>query len=135
MLLNQQIDSQKCIVISHRKSTAYKNKSLSNYDIEHETRESMCGVPVPFILFGNGTLIFLKLSSHKWDFSLSMPDIYRAVSNVVTGPIPTISIKGPGNPIYELLYEFKLHCHLLGNLSIRSPPFWQWFQISRNGKH
>ena len=35
MLLNQQIDSQKCIVTSHRKSTAYKNKSLSNYDIEH----------------------------------------------------------------------------------------------------
>ena len=26
--MNQQIDSQKCIVISHRKSTAYKNKSL-----------------------------------------------------------------------------------------------------------
>ena len=34
-LLNQQIDSQKCIVISHRKSTAYKNKSFSSYDIEH----------------------------------------------------------------------------------------------------
>ena len=52
-----------------------------------------------------------------------------AVSNVVTGPLPTIWIKRPGNPIYELLYEFKIHCHLLGNLSIRSSPFWQqWFQ-------
>ena len=40
-----------------------------------------------------------------------------AVSNVVTGPLPTISIMRTGNPIYELLYEFKLHCHLLGNLS------------------
>ena len=29
----------------------------------------------------------------------------------------TILIMRPGNPIYELLYEFKLHCHLLGNLS------------------
>ena len=64
-----------------------------------------------------------------------MRDICRAVSNVVTGPLPTISIKRPGNPIYELLYEFKLHCHLLGNLSIRSSPFWQqWFQISSNSK-
>ena len=34
--------------------------------------------------FGNGTDI-LNPSSHKWDFSLSMADIYRAVSNVVTG--------------------------------------------------
>ena len=24
-----------------------------------------------------------------------------------------------GNPIYELLYEFRLHCHLLGNLRIQ----------------
>ena len=32
-----------------------------------------------------------------------------AVSNVVAGPLPTISIMKPGNPIYELLYEFKLH--------------------------
>ena len=40
------------------------------------------------------------------------------------------------NPIYELLYEFTLHCHLLGNLSIRSSPFWQqWFHIMRNCKH
>ena len=46
-----------------------------------------------------------------------MRDICRAVSNVVTGPLPTISIMRPGNPIYELLYEFKLHCHLLGNYS------------------
>ena len=103
-----------------------------------------------FSVFGNGTLltyIFFKLSSHKWDFSLSTADIYRAVSNVVigprprceqpwaqatpsimrdicravfnvvAGPLPTISITRPGNPIYELLYEFKLHSHLLGNLS------------------
>ena len=40
-----------------------------------------------------------------------------AVSKVVTGSLPTISITRPGNPIYEWLYEFKLHCHLLGNLS------------------
>ena len=37
-----------------------------------------------------------------------------AVSNVFNGPLPMISITRPG---YELLYEFKLHCHLLGNLS------------------
>ena len=33
--VNESADSQKCIVISQRKTTAYKNKSLSNYDIEH----------------------------------------------------------------------------------------------------
>ena len=108
----------------------------------------------------------LNLSSHTWDFSLSMTNIYRAVSkvvsgprprreqlwvqatpsvmrdicravsNVVTEPHPTRSIMRSGNPIYELLYEFTLHCHLLGNLSIRNSPFWQqWFQISRNRKH
>ena len=107
----------------------------------------------------------LNLSSHTWDFSLPMVDIHRtvsnvvtgprprseqpwvqatpfimrdicrAVSNVVTGPHPTRSIMRSGNPFYELLYEFTLHCHLLGNLSIRSWPFWQWFQISRNSKH
>ena len=54
-----------------------------------------------------------------------------AVSNLVTGPLPTISIMRPGNPNYE----FKLRCHLLGNLSIRSSPFrQQWFQITRNCK-
>ena len=52
-----------------------------------------------------------------------MRDICRAVSNIVTGPLPTISVMILGNPIYELLYEFKLLCHLLGNLSIRSSPF------------
>ena len=98
-----------------------------------------------FSVFGNGTsLIFLKLSSHNWDFSLSMADIYWAVSNVVTGPRawceqpwaqatpsimrdiyravfkvvsgprPTWTSMRPGNPIYELLYEFRLHCHLWG---------------------
>ena len=35
MYLNQQIDSQKCVVISHWKYTAYKNKSVINYDAEH----------------------------------------------------------------------------------------------------
>ena len=40
-----------------------------------------------------------------------------AMSNVVTRPLPTISILRSGNPIYELLYEFKLHYCLLGNLS------------------
>ena len=114
---------------------------FSSFDCEVLSRLSLV------FCFGNGTLlIFFKLSSHKWDFSLSMADIYRAVSigvtgprprceqpwvqatpsimrdicqavsNVVTGPLPTISIMGPGNPIYELLYEFKLHFHLLGNL-------------------
>ena len=147
----------------------------------------------------------LNLSSHTWDISLSIADIYRAVSKVVFGPRPTWTtmssgypiyherhllgrvhvvtmprlrceqpwvqatpyimrdicpavsnvvtgprpcpMKSPGHirrdqswdqatPIYELLYEFTLHCHLLGNLSIRTSPFWQqWFQISRNSKH
>ena len=41
-----------------------------------------------------------------------------AMPNIVTGALPTISIMRPGNPIYDLLYEFKLHCHLLlGNVS------------------
>ena len=105
----------------------------------------------------------LNLISHTWDFFLSMADIYRAVSNVVTGPrprrdqpwvqaTPSImrdicravfnvvtgphprrSIMGSGNPIYEPQYVFTLHCHLLW--SIRSSPFWQqWFQISINSK-
>ena len=63
-------------------------------------------------------------------------DIYRAVSRVVFGLRPTWTIMRSDNPIYELLYEFTLHFHPLGNLSIRSSPFWQqWFQISRNSKH
>ena len=38
-------------------------------------------------LFQIGIFIFtLNLSNHTWDFSLSMADICRAVSNVVTGP-------------------------------------------------
>ena len=48
----------------------------------------------------------------------------------------TWTIMRSGKPMYELLYEFKLHCHLLGNLSIKSSLFsQQWFQISRNSKH
>ena len=35
MLLNQHLDRQKCIVISHVKSTAYINKYLYNQNIEH----------------------------------------------------------------------------------------------------
>ena len=56
---------------------------------------------------------------HERHLSGRVQCIHRttAVSNVVTGPLPAISIKRPGNPIYELLYEFKLHCQLLGNLS------------------
>ena len=52
-----------------------------------------------------------------------------AVSKVVSRPRPMWTSMRSGNPNYELLYEFTLHCHLLGNLSVRSP-FWQeWFQI------
>ena len=35
MLLNKQIDRQECIVVSHLKSTAYRNKFLTILDIEH----------------------------------------------------------------------------------------------------
>ena len=36
LLLNEQIDRKKCIVISHLKSTAaYRNKFFSNYDNDH----------------------------------------------------------------------------------------------------
>ena len=65
----------------------------------------------------------------------TLADINRAVSKVVSRLRPTWTLRS-GNPTYELLCEFRLHCHLLGNLSIRSPPFWQqWFQISRKSKH
>ena len=104
-------------------------------------------------------------SSHTWDFSVSMVDIYQAVSKyssghvrrkqprdqttpsntadsyrvvskVVSRPRPTWTTMRSGNPIYELLYEFRLHCYLLGILYSINPPFWeQWFQISRNIKH
>ena len=64
-----------------------------------------------------------------------MADIYRAVSKVFSRPRPTWTFMRSINPIYELLHEFRLHCHLLENLCISSPPFWQqWFQISRNSK-
>ena len=52
---------------------------------------------------------------------LFMAVIYRAVSKVVSRPRPTWTTMRSGNPIYDLLYEFRLHCHLLGNLSIESP--------------
>ena len=42
-------------------------------------------------------------------FSLSMADIYWATSAMWT----TMS---SDNTFYEQLYEFRLHCHLLGNL-------------------
>ena len=71
-----------------------------------------------------------------YEISQPMVDIYRAVSKVIFRPRPTWTTMRPGNPIWELLYEFRLHCHLMGNLSIRTPSFWQeWFQISRNSKH
>ena len=55
-----------------------------------------------FFLFGNGTFIeILNLSSHICDFSLSMADIYRAVSKVVSGPRPTWSTTSSDNPIYH----------------------------------
>ena len=55
-----------------------------------------------FSFFGNGTFInILNFSSHTWDFSLSMADIYRTVSIVVTGPRSTWTIMSSGNPIYH----------------------------------
>ena len=60
--------------------------------------------------------------SHLWavayETSQPMVDINRAVSKVVFRPRPTWTIMRSGNPVYEVLYEFRLHCHLLGNLSI-----------------
>ena len=44
----------------------------------------------------------LNLSSHTWTFFLSMADIYRAVSNVVTGATSsTWTTMSSGNPIYH----------------------------------
>ena len=52
------------------------------------TCEVLSRLPLVFCL---GMVFFtdiLNLSSHRCDFSLYMADIYRAVSNVVTGPRP-----------------------------------------------
>ena len=43
----------------------------------------------------------LNLSSHTWDFSLSMADIYRAMSKVVSGRRPTWSTMSSDNPTYH----------------------------------
>ena len=40
----------------------------------------------------------LNLSSHTSDFSLSMADIFRTVSKVVSGPCPTSTTMRSGNP-------------------------------------
>ena len=52
-----------------------------------------------------------------------MVDIYRAVSKVVFWPRSTRTTTRSDNPIYELIYVFSLHCHLLGNFRIRSRNF------------
>ena len=51
MLLISRRDRQECIVSSHLKSTAYKNKISLKLGYRTVKRESMCGVPVPFIYF------------------------------------------------------------------------------------
>ena len=52
-----------------------------------------------------------RANSATWTTMTSDNPICRAESNVVTGPHPTRSIMRSGDPIYELLYEFRLHCH------------------------
>ena len=44
----------------------------------------------------------LNLISHTWDFSLSMADIYRAVSRVVSGPRPKSTTMSSDNPIHHV---------------------------------
>ena len=56
-----------------------------------------------------------------------------AMSNVVTGPLPTISIMRPGNPHLWATVWVQITLPSVGELK---PPFWQqWFQITRNCKH
>ena len=57
-----------------------------------------------------------------------------AMSNVVTRPLPMISIVRPGNLIYELLTVWvQITLPSVGELK---PPFsQQWYQITRNCKH
>ena len=77
----------------------------------------------------------LNLSSHTWDFSLSMADIYRAVSKVVSGPRPRWTIMSSGNPIY---YERHLSGHVQCNHratsdeinhEIRQPHLWATVRV------
>ena len=74
---------------------------------------------------------------HLWavnyEISPLMADIIVPCTSSRSRSRPMWTTMRSGNHIYELLYEFGLHCHLLGNLIIRSPPFWQqWFQVSLN---
>ena len=65
------------------------------------------------------------------EISPLMADIYRAVSKVVFRPSPMWTTMKSDNPSVSY-YIISDYSHLLGNLSIRSPLFWQlWSQISR----
>ena len=76
-----------------------------------------------------------SMSCHIWNFPTHGRHLSGRGPQVVFRLRPTWTIMWCGNLICELLYEFTLRCHLLRNLSIRSPSFWQqWFQISRNIK-
>ena len=72
-------------------------------------------------LFGNGTLLIHWTSAiiHKRFSLIHGRHLLGHGPQVVFRPCPIWTTMRSGNTIYELLYEFRLHCHLLGNLSIR----------------
>ena len=83
----------------------------------------------------------LRATSHVNNHEFRQPHLHeRHLSGPVQSSLRTTSDvnnqRDQGTPSVSYLYEFALHCHLLGNLSIRSSTFWQqWFQNSINSKH
>ena len=115
-----------------------------------------------FSVLGMVLWFFLKLSSHKRDFSLSMADIYWTVSNVDTGPRPRCEQPwAQATPNYhERHLSVRVQCshratndinhetrqpHLWATVWVHitlpsvgelKSPFWQqWFQFTRNIKY
>ena len=75
---------------------------------------------------------FFKLSSHKWDFSLSMADIYRAMSRILqaTSDVNNHELRWP-----HLWATVRVQI-TLSSVGELKPPFWQqWIQFTRNCKH
>ena len=74
----------------------FKLVVYSRFDCELLSRLSL--------VFCLGMVLFidiLNLSSHTWDFSLSMADIYRDMSKIISRPRPMWTTMSSGSPVYH----------------------------------
>ena len=82
MLLNQQTDSQESIVISHLKSSAYRNKSLSNWTLTLDIKREKACLVSPYLLFTSVAWKYIYLVSSidylLWKVKVSLLQAMKA---------------------------------------------------------